>query len=177
MEPMPAVLRSERRFQGRVFEVRTDTLALDGKTHHLDIVVHPGSFTIAAMPQPGHLILVRQYRHAARTYMWELPAGSAEGSESCEAGARRELREETGYTADRFELLASLYPTPGFCTELLHVYRAQGLHAGQQQLDEDEAITAAEFSFKQAWRMQASGEIADMKTVLALLWLESRQVK
>ena len=171
MEELPRVIRSEPVFKGRVFCVRTDTLDFSGTQQKLDIVEHTGSFAIAALPQPGSLVLVRQYRHAAGKYLWELPAGTSEPGEQREAGARRELREETGYTADRLELLCSVFPTPGFCTEIVHLYEATGLTAGKQELDEDEAIVIAPFTFEQAWEMQASGEIEDMKTVLALVWL------
>lgn len=175
METLPRVEASQPQFKGRVFSVRTDTIVQDGKRSKVDIVDHAGSFAIAALPAPGRLLLVRQYRHAARKYLWEIPAGTAEESEACEHGARRELREETGFSADEIEELCCVYPTPGFCTERVHVYVARGLHAGDQQLDEDEQIEVAEFSFEEAWSMQASGEIVDMKTVLALLWLEGRQ--
>jgi ADP-ribose pyrophosphatase len=174
----PKVLSSQEVFKGRVFSVRVETiLDEDGKEHRLDIVGHPGSFAIAAVPQPGHVVLVHQYRHAARQALWEIPAGTAEQDENCELGARRELREETGYTADSLELLCSAFPTPGFCTEKVHIYAAYGLHAGPQQLEEDERIDVRTVSFEEAWAMQASGQIIDMKTLVALLWLGGKRRK
>ena len=153
--------------------MRVDTIVdEDGKEHRLDIVQHPGSFAIAALPGADRIVLVQQYRHAAGQRLWEIPAGTAEPGEACEDGARRELREETGYSAEAFDLLCSAYPTPGFCTELLHIYAARGLHAGPQQLEEDERIEVRTFTFREAWSMQASGQIVDMKTLVALLWLE-----
>lgn len=172
----PQVVSSEQIFQGRVFRVRQDVVERDGERHKLDIVEHPGSYAVAALPAPDRIVLVRQYRHAAGQLMWEIPAGTAEAGESREEGARRELREETGYTADSLELLCSLYPTPGYDTERVHVYAARGLHAGPQQLEDDERIDVREFTFEQALSMQASGEIADMKTVVALLWLGGGRV-
>jgi ADP-ribose pyrophosphatase len=174
MSEHPQVLESREIFKGRVFSVRVDTIRADGRDHRLDIVEHPGSFAIAAVPEPQHIVLVRQYRHAAGQTLWEIPAGTAEPNEECESGARRELREETGYTADCFEQLCLAYPTPGFCTERVHVYAAYGLHAGPQQLEEDERIDVRTVSFEEAWAMQASGQIIDMKTLLSLLWLERR---
>ena len=120
-------------------------------------------------------MLVRQYRHAAGESLWEIPAGTAEPDEECEAGARRELREETGYSAGSWERLCVAYPTPGYCTEVVHLYLATGLQAGPQQLDEDEAIDVRSVSLDQAWEMQASGLIVDMKTLLAMLWLRLRK--
>lgn len=177
MGERPKLVGSEQIYKGRIFTLRVDTVEDSGKKRKLDIVQHPGSFAIAAMPAPGRLVLVRQYRHAAGAELWEIPAGTAEPDEDCEDGARRELREETGYTADTFELLCSVYPTPGYDTERVHVYAARGLHAGAQQLEEDEAIDVREVSFSEAWEMQASGEIVDMKTLLAILWLNGGRTR
>lgn len=177
MIDQPKVLESKEIYKGRIFRVRTDTVELDGRQHKLDIVEHPGSFAIAPVPAEGRIVLVRQYRHAAKQALWEIPAGTAEPDEGCDAGALRELREETGYTADSLALLCTVYPTPGYSTERVHIYAAYGLHAGAQQLEEDEDIEIRDVSLDEAWAMQASGEIVDMKTVLALLWLSSRQRK
>lgn len=176
-EKLPRVAASVPRFKGRVFAVRTDTLEADGKRYDMDIVEHAGSFAIAAMPAPGRLLLVGQYRHAAGRILWEIPAGKAEGGESCEDGALRELEEETGFKAGRLEKLCTIHPTPGFCTEVLHIFAAYDLSPGRQQFDEDEQIELREVSFEEAWSMQASGSAGDAKTMLALLWLSDGQVK
>jgi ADP-ribose pyrophosphatase len=168
------VLGSEELYKGRVFRLRVDTVETDGSVRKLDIVEHPGSFAIAPVKEDGRLILIRQYRHAANQALWEIPAGTAEPNEDCADGALRELREETGCTADRLELIAAVYPTPGYSTELVHIYAAYGLHAGEQQLEEDEDIEVREVTVDEAWAMQASGEIRDMKTLLALLWLSRK---
>ncbi|MBV8331356.1 MAG: NUDIX hydrolase [Candidatus Eremiobacteraeota bacterium] len=172
----PDVVGSERVFEGRVFDVRLDRVRYaDGAEHRVDIVEHRGSFTIVALPSPDELVLVRQYRHAAGTAFWELPAGSAEPGEEPSAGAARELREETGYRAGRIRPVGSLYPTPGYCNEIMHFFVAEELTAGEQTLDEDERIEVGIYTWDAAWRLVASGEIADMKTVLALLWVESKR--
>jgi ADP-ribose pyrophosphatase len=177
MSEQPRVIASQDIYKGRVFRVRVDTIQDDeGKQHRLDIVEHPGSYAVAALPEPERLLLIRQYRHAAGQALWEIPAGTAEAGESCEDGALRELREETGCTADALELLCSVYPTPGYCTERVRIYAARGLHAGPQQLEEDERIDVREVTFEEAWGMQAAGEIIDMKTVLALLWLSGGRI-
>ncbi len=132
MSDVPRVLRSRKVYEGRVFTVRIDTID-DGKPRELDIVEHPGSFAIAPVPAPGRLVLIEQYRHAAGRRLWEIPAGTAERDENCEAGARRELREETGYTAGSLQLLCSAYPTPGYATELVRLYVARDLRAGPQE--------------------------------------------
>lgn len=164
-------------YKGRIFRLRVDTVESEGRERRLEIVEHPGSYAVAPLPAPDRLVLVRQYRHAAGQALWEIPAGTAEADESCEEGARRELREETGYVADALELLCTVYPTPGYCTERVSIYAARGLHAGPQQLEDDERIELREVTFDQARSMQASGAIIDMKTVLALLWLDPRRDK
>ena len=171
MDETPRVVRTEEIYKGRIFTVRVDTLAVDGKEQRFEIVEHPGSVAIAALPGPQSIVLITQYRHAAGETLWEIPAGTAQSGESFQEGARRELAEETGYQADRFELLCDLYPTPGYCTERVRLFAARGLHGGTQSLEEDERIDVREVSFQEAAQMQASGQIRDMKTMLALLWL------
>jgi ADP-ribose pyrophosphatase len=174
MSEFRRVTASREIYKGRVFTLRVDTVQdEEGRSHQLDIVEHPGSYAIAALPAEDRIVLVRQYRHAANQALWEIPAGTAEAQESCEDGARRELREETGFIADSLDLLCRVFPTPGYCSERVSIYAARGLHAGPQDLEEDERIDVREVAFREAWSMQASGEIIDMKTVLALLWLGS----
>ncbi|HET9393932.1 MAG TPA: NUDIX hydrolase [Candidatus Rubrimentiphilum sp.] len=170
----PKVIASKEIYAGRIFRVRVDTVELEGKRHEVELVEHPGSIAIAALPSDGGIILIRQYRHPAGRSLWEIPAGTAEPDEDPLADAKRELKEETGYSAASWELLGTLYPTPGFCTECVHLYAARELQAGPQQLEQDENIEVRQVSFQDAWRMQASGEIVDMKTMVALLWLSKR---
>lgn len=177
MSEVPKQVDSRQIYKGRVFSLEVDTIDDEGKERKLDIIVHPGSFAIAPVTADGGLVLVRQYRHPARAMLWEIPAGTAEEDESCEDGARRELREETGYTAASWELLCAAYPTPGYSTERVHVYAARDLQAGPQQLEEDERISLRAVTLEEAWAMQAAGEIIDMKTILALLWLTGRRHK
>jgi ADP-ribose pyrophosphatase len=174
MQDRPTVVETATPFQGSVFSVRVDRLRYgDGQTHRIDVVEHPASLAIVATPSRDEIVLVRQYRHAANAFLWEVPAGSADRGESPEEAARRELREETGYSARRLRPLGAFFTSPGFCDELMHFYHAHGLEAGEQQLDEDERIDVATFSYEAAWRLVHDGQVADGKTVLALLWLES----
>ncbi len=170
------VLASTPRFQGRIFGVRTDDVRYgDGSTHRLDIVEHPGSFAIVASDARDRLVLVRQYRHPARRSLWELPAGTAEPGEHPQSGALRELEEETGYRAGRIRRIASLFATPGFCEEVLHLFFATDLQAGEQSLDEDERIEVGHFTVAPARALAWEGQIADAKTALALLWLQGER--
>lgn len=175
MNEKPTVLESHPVFRGKIFGVRTDIVAFAGRRHQLDIVEHGGSIAILATPTPGRVLLVRQYRHAARAELWEIPAGVAEPGEDPREGALRELREETGYAAGSMERIVSAFPTPGFCDERLHLFHATQLQPGAQSLDEDEAIEVREFGLDEALGMQASGAVADLKTFASLLWLAGTQ--
>jgi ADP-ribose pyrophosphatase len=176
MEELPRVVDSQRAFEGRVFGVRVDQIQYpDGVEHRVDVVEHGASLAIVATPSSSEIVLVRQYRHPARAMLWEIPAGSAEPGETALDGARRELREETGFTTERIVPIGSLWITPGFCSERMHFFHAQGLSAGEPAFDEDERIEIGIFSIRAAWRLVADG--ADAKTVLALLWLQGGEDK
>jgi ADP-ribose pyrophosphatase len=178
MEELPEVIASEPAFAGRIFDVRRDTVRFaDGREQRLDIVAHAGSFAILACPDPSHLVLVRQYRHPARAWLWELPAGKAESGESPLEGAARELAEETGYRAARLREVAAFYTTPGFCDELLHLVLAEALTAGERHLDADEEIEVRIVAFDEAKAMAGRGELRDAKTLLALLWLAGERTQ
>jgi ADP-ribose pyrophosphatase len=177
MENLPEILSSTRLFEGRVFSVRSDQIRYtDGSTHRIDVVEHGASLAILATTAPRELILVRQYRHPARALLWEVPAGTAEAGESLLDGARRELREETGYVAGRIRPVASVWMTPGFCSEIMHFFYADQLTAGEPAFDDDERIEVGSFSYEAAWRLVAEGT-ADAKTVLALFWLQGGEDK
>ena len=172
MDETPHVVSSENAFEGAVFRVRVDRVRYgDGRTHRVDVVEHGGSYAIVATTDDDRIVLVRQYRHAARRSLWEIPAGMAEPDESLSEGAKRELREETGYRANDIRALGAMFVTPGFCTERLHFFHASGLIAGAQELDSDERIAVASFALDEAQRLLDGGQIADAKTVIALLWM------
>jgi len=176
MDERAQVISSVERFRGRVFRVRTDEVRFDdGAVATLDIVEHHGSYAVIATPAPDTLVLVRQYRHAVGRALWEVPAGAAEPGETPEQGAARELAEETGFRAGASRPLGSLYVTPGFCDEVMHFIHLWDLREGEQSLDEDERITAQTFTIDEAEKLMESGEIADAKTLVALLWMRSRR--
>jgi ADP-ribose pyrophosphatase len=173
----PRVVASRRLFEGRVFNVRTDEVRYaDGAVHRIDVVEHGASLAIIATPAPGELVLVRQYRHPAGALLWEIPAGSSEPGETPIEGAKRELREETGYVAGRVRQIGSAWMTPGFCSEVMHFFHAGELTAGEPAYDDDERIEVASFTMAAAWRLVAEGT-ADAKTVLALFWLQGGEDK
>ncbi len=172
MNEVPELAASAKIFEGPVFSVRVDQIRYDdGKLHRMDIVEHRGSYAIVATTSEDRIVLVRQYRHPAQRLLWEIPAGVAQDHETADQGAARELREETGYIANSMRALGSMFVTPGFCTEQLHFFHATDLTPGEQHLDPDERITVASYTIDEAQSLLHTGQISDVKTVLALLWM------
>jgi ADP-ribose pyrophosphatase len=164
-------LNHERIFEGRVFAVDRDVVRMpNGREVTLEVVRHPRSVVLIPIPQPGHVILIRQYRYVVNQMLWELPAGSVDPGETPEAAARRECHEEIGQVPATIVRLAALLPTPGYCDEEMVFFRLSGLEtpAEAAQLDEDEDIEARVFELREAREMIRRGEIVDMKTVVGL---------
>ena len=150
----------------------------NGVTAVRDVVRHSGSVVILAIDETElepRVLLERQYRYAARDYLWEIPAGSIDGKEKPLAGAKRELREETGYRAKAWRKALFFYPSPGFVNETMSVFLARGLKPGEAQPDKDERIEYELVPLSRAVKMIMSGEIRDGKTIAAVLWFQARQ--
>ena len=168
-------LKSTTLVQGRVFDLRRDEVRFpSGNTHTLDIVDHGGAVCIAALDPDGKLLLVRQYRHATAGMLLEFPAGTLEEGEEPEACAQRELREEAGYGARQMEKLGEFFLSPGYSTQVMHLYFAQDLFAEQLEGDEDEELEIERLALPEARTAVADGEIRDAKTIIAVLMLEKR---
>jgi ADP-ribose pyrophosphatase len=164
------LLNSEIVYPGRAFTIRRDTLRLpDGHETRFDIVEHPGSVVILPVDDQGNLLFVRQYRHAARLDLLELPAGTLDKGEAPNACASREVREETGMAAEKMEHLGGFYLAPGYATEYMHVFLATGLHSDPLEADADEFITVEVIPLGQALEMARHGQIPDAKSLAAIL--------
>ena len=160
--------------KGRIFTLEIDVVKLPtGHTVDMEIVRHPGSVVLLPIPEPGKIILIRQYRYAINQWLWECPAGSVDEGETPEQAARRECHEEIGQVPDTVVRLGAMFPTPGYCDEEMFFFRASGLSVPEEaaELDEDEDIEVRVFTLKDAREMVRRGEIADMKTVIALSYL------
>jgi ADP-ribose pyrophosphatase len=169
---MSNVLHTRTVYDGRIFSVTVDRVRLPhGREADLEVVRHRGSVVLIPEPEPGRVILVRQYRHAVGRALWELPAGGIDAGETSDAAARRECREEVGFVPARVELRARMFPTPGFCTEEMFFYRCTGLtpHHGPTHHDEDEHLDVRTFDLADLKEQVKRGEIADLKTAAALL--------
>jgi ADP-ribose pyrophosphatase len=174
------VLSSRVSYQGPVFNVTTDEVEEPGGVRaRRDVIRHSGSIVILAVEDAargakaqGPLILLeRQYRHAAQSMMWELPAGRIDDGETAITAAKRELLEETGYRARHWKRILHFYVSPGFLDETMTIYLARGLQAGEAQPEADERITTKFFALPEARRMALQGRIRDAKTICGILWL------
>jgi len=166
-----AVTSHERIFDGRVFAIDRDRVRMpNGREVVVDVVRHPRSVVLIPVPEPGHVVLIRQFRYAVNKYLWELPAGSVDPGEEPEAAAKRECHEEIGQLPDTVVRLAALLPTPGYCDEEMIFFRVSGLSVPDEAaaLDEDEDIEPRTFTIADAREMVRRGEITDMKTVAGL---------
>jgi ADP-ribose diphosphatase len=167
-------LNSERVYTGKVFNVDRDRVRMpNGRAVSVEIVRHSSSVVIVPVPEPGKVILIRQFRYPINRFLWELPAGSVDEGETPVEAARRECHEEIGLVPATVVRLAALYPTPGYCDEEMIFFRASGLEttAEQAHVDEDEDIEAQTFELREVRDMIRRGEIVDMKTIVALTFL------
>jgi ADP-ribose pyrophosphatase len=167
-------LSSTDAFKGRIFTVTVDRVTMpNGRTVTLDMVRHPGSVVLIPMHDDGRIVLIRQYRYSLDRWIWELPAGSLDAGEDPAAAAARECEEEIGLIPGRVAFAGAWYPTPGFCTEVMHYYRLADLRAPapgdpQAHKDEDEDIRVHVFTLDEARAMVGRGQIVDLKTAWGL---------
>jgi ADP-ribose pyrophosphatase len=171
-------ISSQTVFHGRVFNVVSDEVQEpEGVTARRDIIRHPGSIVVLALDDSGRtprLLLERQYRYAADMRLWELPAGRIDPGEDQLTAAKRELLEETGFTARKWRKALSFYASPGFLDEVMHVFLARGLEKGQARPEDDERIRVHFFPLPRVVKMALSGKIPDSKTLASVLWLEKK---
>ena len=173
---MSRALSHRRVYTGRVLSLDVDEVEEpSGVRVTREVVRHPGSVVILAVDAQERLVLVRQYRYPVDDVMWEIPAGRQDEGESPEDGARRELEEEVGARAESVERVLTFYASPGFCDEVMHLFRATGLTLGPTRPDADEHIEARWVTVEEARAMADRGEVKDAKTLLALLLEESRR--
>jgi ADP-ribose pyrophosphatase len=160
----------EEIYRGRVVNLRRESVELpNGRTIELDLMDHPGAAAIVPLDDEGRVILIRQYRHAAGGYLWEIPAGTLDDGEAPATCARRELIEEAGVEASRWDELGAIFTAPGFCNERIHLYLARELKPAALDRDEDEYITDVKpVLLEEALAMIDRGEICDAKSSVAL---------
>ncbi|MDR3643776.1 MAG: NUDIX hydrolase [Clostridia bacterium] len=176
MDLAEKTLEKKTLYRGKIINLRGDTALIPGGRSVLrEVVEHPGGVCVAALTQEGELLFVRQFRYPFMEVLLELPAGKLSPGEEPLACGRRELLEETGATALRYESLGELYPSPGYSNEIIYLFEGRGLSYGEQQPDDDEFIEVVRIPLEEAARRVLSGEIKDAKTQAAVLKLWSRR--
>ena len=169
-------ISSRRLYSGKVINVDIDTVEFpNGKRGELEMVRHPGaSAVVPFLTDPSgddpQIMLIRQFRHAANGYIYEIPAGKLDGDEDPKVCAARELQEETGCSAESIEHLCTFYTTPGFTDERIHAFMATGLTRGDAAQEHDEFMSAEPTPMSRALEMIRSGELNDAKSALAILY-------
>lgn len=158
------------KYRGKIVNMRVDEALLpNGTTAIREVVEHNGGVCVVALTEKDEVYLVKQFRYPYKEVIYEIPAGKRDGNEDPMLGAIRELREETGTTADTIVPIGELYPTPGYCGEIIYMFAAKGLKEGEKDLDEDEFLEAEKFPLEAVIEMIMSGEIKDAKTQTAIL--------
>ena len=167
-------ISSERIYEGRILNLRKDKVHVkDGKTSYREIVEHNGGVALAAITNEGKMVMVRQFRKAAEKAILEVPAGKIEKGEDHRLTAERELKEETGYSAEKIEFVTAFYSSIGYSTEMIYLYLATNLTPGETEFDDNESIEIIEYELADLKKMVLSGEIEDAKTIAAILLVEN----
>ncbi|WP_130864050.1 NUDIX domain-containing protein [Bacilliculturomica massiliensis] len=168
-------ISSEMIYEGKILNLRKDKVTVkDDNTSYREIVEHPGGVGIAAVTENRGLLMVKQFRKTAEEVVLEIPAGTREPGEDPMITGIRELREETGFSAEKFSFLASFYSSIGYSTEMIYLYMAEGLTPGETDFDDNEAIDLYEFPIEELVQMVKDGEIIDGKTITAILLTAAR---
>lgn len=160
----------EMKFDGRVVKLYVDQVELDNGTRTFrEVIEHPGGVCVLPIDENGDVYMVKQFRYPFGKALYEIPAGKLEYGENHRECGIRELKEETGATAESFEYLGCIYPTVAYDTEIIHMYLARGLSFGEQHLDEGEFLDVVKFPFDKVAEMAMNGELPDAKTQAAVL--------
>jgi ADP-ribose pyrophosphatase len=166
-----SIVKSEMIYEGPVFGLRRDeVIEPSGIRTVREVITHPGSVVVLPILPDKRILLIRQYRHATRQYMWELVAGRIDAGEQPKEAAMREMIEETGYRAKKLRVFLDVFPTPGFLEERMYILLAEGLTAGEATPEEDERIEAKAFTSKEVEKMIEGNVIRDAKTIAGVLY-------
>lgn len=172
------LLATRRIYTGRIINLDIDTVGFpNGTAGELEMIRHSGASAVVPLLDPAdtadpRVVLIRQFRHAADAFIWEVPAGRLDPGEAPEACALRELQEETGYTAARLTRLTTIYPTPGFTDERIHLFVATDLTPGDGAPESDEFVEPQVLRWSEVLRLIGRGEVVDGKTLVSLLFVQ-----
>ena len=170
MDYTEKTLESQELYKGRIIRVLRDRVELSDGTETLrEVVAHPGGVTVIPVDEAENVYCVRQFRYPYGEHVLETPAGKLEPGEDPLECAVRELGEETGFTAERYVSLGYIYPSPGYCQEIIYIYIATGLKSGEKHLDEGEFLDVEKYPLDTLVEMAMGGELKDAKTVVGVL--------
>jgi ADP-ribose pyrophosphatase len=165
------ILNSTSIYEGRVFGIRRDeVIEPSGVRAIREVITHPGSVVVLPVLPDGRILMIQQYRHATRQYLWELVAGRIDSGETPKVAGARELIEETGYRAKRLRVFMEFFPTPGFLEEKMFLLLAEGLTAGEAEPEEDEKIFSRAYNRKELEEMIRRGKLRDAKSIAGILY-------
>ena len=169
------IKQTEKIFSGHVFDIEVDRIEYEsGNNSRRETVIHPGGAVIVAVKPNGKIILVKQFRHPFKDFIYELPAGKLDKNEDPLNCAKRELIEETGYRAENMSKLGKIYTSPGYCSEILHIYLAENLKLGKHAREEgEEDMELLDFSIDEIEAMILSGKIVDAKTISGIYYYKN----
>lgn len=165
------ILSSQTIYEGKIFGIRRDeVIEPSGVRATREVITHPGSVVVLPVLPDGRILMIRQYRHATRQYLWELVAGRIDAGENPLQAAARELIEETGYRAKKFRIFLDIFPTPGFLEERMFILLAEGLIAGAAEPEDDEKIISRVYNRKKLEEMIRTGKLRDAKSIAGILY-------
>jgi ADP-ribose pyrophosphatase len=171
-------LNSKLIYQARLFRLKAISMkAPDGHRFRHEIIEHPGAAVIIPITKDNEFVLVKQYRTAVKKAIWEFPAGTLEPGENPLCCAKREIIEETGFEAKRWQKLGSFYPAPGISTELMHIFLASELVPAEMSHDRDEFIERHMISSRDLQKMILNGMIVDAKTIIGFFYYTQKKMK
>jgi ADP-ribose pyrophosphatase len=162
------VVDSKRIYEGEIINLRVDKLDREGKVVLRELVEHNGGVVILCQPTPEEVVLIKQYRYSVDEELYEFPAGRMEKGEEPLSAAKRELTEETAYVAKEWQEISRFYTAPGFCNEMLYMYKATDVTIASKSLDEDEETEVVVMKLTEAWELVTSGKVRDAKTVAGI---------
>lgn len=170
MDFFEKTISSQRIYDGKIIGVRKDTVELqDGRKASREVVEHSGGVCVIALDEDKNVLFVRQFRYPNNSVILEIPAGKLNPGEDHYECGKRELEEETGYLCSEYRHIATIYPSPAYVGEIIHVYFASGLIKSEQKLDEGEFLSVEKIPLEKAFQMVMNDEIYDAKTQIAIL--------